>query len=265
MSDPGPRGVTPRVQLDMGGKPFLAPDRVDLLEAIAETGSITHAAQRVGLSYKAAWDAIEALHRRAGCALVERAAGGVRGGGSRLTEYGQGLVTMVRRLERDSMALVAAPEGARSRVEPLVARLPLRTSARNQWLATVAEVQRAKVSTSVRVLLAPDVSCVAQISTDSADSLGLRPGVSVCALVKATAVTVEPEGRARQADTPNRLRGVVREKTRSEAHTALRIEVAPDCMVSAVVPRRARERTLAVGSAAYVSFPPHGVVLMLAP
>ena len=59
------------------------PQRIALLQQIAEQGSITRAAKAAGLSYKAAWDAIEELNNLAATPLVERNVGGRGGGGAR--------------------------------------------------------------------------------------------------------------------------------------------------------------------------------------
>ena len=56
------------------------PQRIALLQHIAEQGSITRAAKSAGLSYKAAWDAIDELNNLAQKPLVERAIGGKGGG-----------------------------------------------------------------------------------------------------------------------------------------------------------------------------------------
>jgi molybdate transport system regulatory protein len=48
------------------------PQRIALLQHIAEQGSITRAAKSAGLSYKAAWDAIDELNNLAQKPLVER-------------------------------------------------------------------------------------------------------------------------------------------------------------------------------------------------
>jgi len=89
--------------------------RIRLLEAIAEHGSITRAAKAVPLSYKAAWDALDAMNNLAERALVERTAGGRQGGGTRLTDAGRELVAMVRAVQGeqqraiDRLARPAAP------------------------------------------------------------------------------------------------------------------------------------------------------------
>lgn len=54
--------------------------RFDILRRIGETGSISEAARTAGVSYKAAWQAIETLSNLAGSPLVEKVVGGSKGG-----------------------------------------------------------------------------------------------------------------------------------------------------------------------------------------
>lgn len=59
--------------------------RVRLLEAIAETGSISAAASKMGVSYRRAWEKIHECEERLGVKLVDTQTGGEGGGGSQLT------------------------------------------------------------------------------------------------------------------------------------------------------------------------------------
>ena len=78
----------------------LTQTRIRLLEAIAATGSISQAAKRVPLSYKAAWDAVDQINNLSAQPLVARSTGGSGGGGTRLTAYGQRVVAFYRALEQ---------------------------------------------------------------------------------------------------------------------------------------------------------------------
>ena len=77
-----------RVWLTLNGKNFMGRGRAELLKRIAETGSISKAAIAMKMSYKAAWNAVDAMNNAYGETLVESATGGSRGGGSRITELG---------------------------------------------------------------------------------------------------------------------------------------------------------------------------------
>ena len=64
------------IWLTVGGESFGGKARIELLRAIVDKGSITHAAKAVGISYKSAWDAIDTMNTLAGEPLVARSAGG---------------------------------------------------------------------------------------------------------------------------------------------------------------------------------------------
>ena len=66
--------------------------RVALLRAVDQHGSITQAAKAFGMSYKAAWDAIDRMNELSRTPLIERAVGGKGGGSTRLTEHGRKLI-----------------------------------------------------------------------------------------------------------------------------------------------------------------------------
>ena len=71
--------------IEKEGKVVLSSWRVGLLEAIDETGSISAAASKMGVSYRRAWDKIHESEERLGKKLVETQTGGAGGGGSLLT------------------------------------------------------------------------------------------------------------------------------------------------------------------------------------
>ena len=75
------------------------PQRIALLQHIAEQGSITRAAKAAGVSYKAAWDAIDELNNLASQPLVERSTGGRGGGGARLSPEGERVLRLYQRLQ----------------------------------------------------------------------------------------------------------------------------------------------------------------------
>lgn len=71
--------------MEVNGEVVLSLWRVRLLEAIQETGSITHAAEKIGVPYRVAWQKIQEMEARLGEKLLETHAGGAQGGGSQLT------------------------------------------------------------------------------------------------------------------------------------------------------------------------------------
>ncbi len=82
--------------------------RISLLEKVNETGSITQAAKAVGISYKTAWDAVDAMQNTSGEALVESLRGGKGGGGTRLAEAGHKLVQTYRMSQNEHQRFLSS-------------------------------------------------------------------------------------------------------------------------------------------------------------
>ena len=89
-----------QVRVELGGGHRIGPGKMDLLEAIGETGSITAAGRRLGMSYRRAWLLVSALNQMFDTPVVETVAGGAHGGGAKLTDLGADLVTAYRALEK---------------------------------------------------------------------------------------------------------------------------------------------------------------------
>lgn len=84
-----------RFWLTLDGRNFLGRGRVELLQRIRETGSISKAAKAMKMSYKAAWDAVDAMNTAWGSTLVESGPAG-----SRLTEAAERLIATWQHAER---------------------------------------------------------------------------------------------------------------------------------------------------------------------
>ena len=110
-----------RFWLNREGHGYLGAGRIALLEHIDECGSISQAARRIGMSYKTAWDAVEAMNNLAERPLVVRATGGKGGGGTHLTEYGRQVIAGYRLMEAEHRRFLARMEAAMTGPE---ARLP---------------------------------------------------------------------------------------------------------------------------------------------
>ncbi|MFQ5610816.1 MAG: winged helix-turn-helix domain-containing protein [Anaerolineae bacterium] len=81
--------VKSNIWVEVDGEVALSRWRVSLLEAVQETGSISKAAEKMGVSYHRAWDKIRECEERLGVKLLETQIGGSGGGGAKLTRAGQ--------------------------------------------------------------------------------------------------------------------------------------------------------------------------------
>jgi molybdate transport system regulatory protein len=87
----------------------IGPGKVALLEAVAETGSISAAARQLGMSYKRAWVLIDETNRAMVKPAVTTVAGGAGGGGAALTPVGAELIRRYRAVE-SAARVAAAPD-----------------------------------------------------------------------------------------------------------------------------------------------------------
>jgi molybdate transport system regulatory protein len=85
---------------------YIGPGRADLMELIAETGSISEAAKRMGMSYKRAWSLVQSLNDGFGAPLVETARGGKEQGAS-LTEAGREVLERYRGMQEATRRAIA--------------------------------------------------------------------------------------------------------------------------------------------------------------
>ncbi len=81
-----------KVWIEKDDETIMGMGREALLRAIKETGSITKAAEKVGLNYTKAMSYIKAMEERSGQKIVVTFKGGTEKGGAKLTEFGEGLL-----------------------------------------------------------------------------------------------------------------------------------------------------------------------------
>jgi len=82
--------VKKKIWLEFEGKNLLGEGGARLLQAIADTQSLTIAAERLGYSYKYAWMRLKKMHERTGIPVVDSHKGGTGGGGHvTLTPWGR--------------------------------------------------------------------------------------------------------------------------------------------------------------------------------
>ena len=85
---------------------YIGPGRADLMELIVETGSISEAAKRMGMSYKRAWGLVQVLNEGFGAPLVEASRGGNAQGAS-LTEAGREVLERYRGMQEATRKAIA--------------------------------------------------------------------------------------------------------------------------------------------------------------
>ncbi|HLV48188.1 MAG TPA: TOBE domain-containing protein [Aliidiomarina sp.] len=214
----------------------LAGEQVALLRALAECGSISKAAKHVGISYKTAWDRVDAMNNMSKEPLVTRLAGGAKGGGTVLTALGVNIVQgfdalqaehnlMLERLGRKVQSFEDVAQFVRSE--------SMATSARNQFAGTVSQVIAGVVNAEVHVDIGAEQPLVAIITQDSTDRLGLKPGEPAIAVIKASSVILA-DG-AVLSSARNQIKGCVLRVTKGAVNTEVTLSIGEHRAICAMI------------------------------
>jgi molybdate transport system regulatory protein len=207
--------------LNNADKLFANPKRIALLKQIRITGSISQGAKQAGISYKAAWDAVNDMNLQAPQPVISSEKGGKGGGGAKLTEFGERLLKLYELMDQmQDMVLKALLDAAvpMDNLLDLMAHFSLKTSARNQLAGEVIALKDDSLNDNVRVKLAGGQEIDAAITHASTDKLGLHIGKKVLLLFKAPAVSIH--SLQQPLSSGNRLKGqllqIKRDTQRSE-------------------------------------------------
>jgi molybdate transport system regulatory protein len=92
-----------------GTEVAIGPGKADLLEAIAQSGSISESARRLGMSYRRAWLLVDTMNRCFREPVVASATGGSGGGGAQVTPFGRKVLATYRRIETRVERALDAP------------------------------------------------------------------------------------------------------------------------------------------------------------
>jgi molybdate transport system regulatory protein len=256
------------VTLKSAGASAVGRERIRLLEAVAREGSITAGAKAVGITYKAAWDALDAMANLFGKPLLETRAGGKAGGGAELTPTGLSVIEAFHKMEAEMARLVRAiqPKLAGTGISPfnLVSGFMMKTSARNALRGTITSIVSDSLTAEVGVEVAEGTTVHALITNESVRSLGLCVGGEAIVLIKAPFVVIAPGKEAPKVSVRNCISG----KIRSCEISAVNAEVVLDIgggktLAATVTAHSAKSLKLAKGKAAYALFDAAHVIIAI--
>lgn len=98
----------PRLRVVIEPDVAIGPGKADLLEAIRDTGSISAAGRKLGMSYRRAWLLVDELNQHLGAPVVDAQTGGAKGGGAALTPTGEEVLSRYRNMESACRQAIAA-------------------------------------------------------------------------------------------------------------------------------------------------------------
>jgi molybdate transport system regulatory protein len=225
------------LRLDINQHRFVGHGRIELLRRIAETGSISQAAKSIGMAYKQAWDAVDAMNNLSARPLVQRRTGGRHGGGTELTDEGQRLIVVFEAAEREHRRFLERLGHSVkdfNHFNTLIGLLNMKVSARNNLRGIVSQIKSGPINAEVTLDI-NGTPLVAVITNESVQSLGLAPGVEAFALIKASFVLLATEGGGLRTSARNRLCGTIERITAGAVNTEVVLALEGGATLAALI------------------------------
>ena len=250
--------VAPWVEGDLRLAGMLDSRMIALLKAIDNSGSINQAAKQVGLSYKGAWQIIERANNRAPKMLISTATGGAKGGGTRLTEAGQTLLSLFVQLEKRHKQFLDQLNRELS-TDPdtllLLHRLVVKTSARNQLFGRIESIQTGMVNGEVEVKLKGGELISVTVSLQMIESLNLNVGADALLLINSADIILSADADPRQFIANNQLRCRVLRIQQDQVNAEVTVLLAGgEILAISVTPKSVGEMAIKAGQDLWAIF-----------
>ncbi len=229
--------ISSNLTLEILDKPFLLEKRIELLFAIKEEGSISKAAKRVPMSYKSAWDAVDAMNNLSHTPIVLRETGGKGGGGTVLTPYGENLLKTYKVLKKEQQRFLETLNNMTdidTGSLKTIGRLAMQISARNQLTGSVEMIDIGGVNSQIYIKLKSGYILVSVITNSATEMLDLKIGDEVTAIFKSSSVLVTTD-TALNISARNRLKGSIDTINLGQVNAELIIDIGLGDKIASVI------------------------------
>ncbi|KYJ86191.1 TOBE domain-containing protein [Sulfurovum riftiae] len=254
--------ITSPLTFEISGEPFLLEKRIRLLHAIEEHGSISKAAKAVPMSYKSAWEAVDAMNSLSPEPIVIRETGGKDGGGTTITEYGVMLLqnyALLREEHSRFLERLSELTDIENGAFGTIGRLGLQISARNQIQAAVLQVEPGEVNARVYLKLKGGQELLSIITEEAVENLHIEAGQIVTAICKSSNVNIVNNVK----DTmKNRLEGKVVQIEKDKLNAKISVDIGGHDRIISVMPlEKAQNLVLTEGSAVIIGIEAKNIML----
>lgn len=236
--------ILSNLTLEIFNQPFLLEKRIELLIAVKRTGSISKAAKEVPMSYKAAWEAIESMNNLSTTPIVQRETGGVGGGGTTLTPYGENLIEtfeILRNEQKKFLKNLSQLTDINTGTLKTIRRLSMQISARNQISGTVELIEHGKINAEIFIKLKSGYTLVSVITNTAANNLNLKIGDEVVAIFKSSTVLITTDITL-NISARNKFQGTIDSVNKDEINTELIIDIGNSDKIASVITTSSFER-----------------------
>jgi molybdate transport system regulatory protein len=226
------------IRLDKSERIFLGGDRIELLEKIQALGSITRAAKAVGISYKTAWEIVDAINNLADKPLVVRITGGKGGGGTHLTPEGQKVINSFKIIQEEHKVFldnIAHKIDDMEEFYRFLRRMSLKVSARNIFKGTIRSIKKGAVNSEVELAIPSGDVIVSVVTNESVESLGLSEGMDSYAIIKASSVILGRDLHNTRLSASNLLCGNVAKIVPGAVNTEVTVLLSGGNTICAII------------------------------
>ncbi|MGC9144386.1 TOBE domain-containing protein [Hydrogenobaculum sp.] len=241
--------------INKDGEGFFGEGRYKLLKLIDKYGSISKAAKEMKMSYKAAWDHIQSINNLAEEPVVYTRTGGKDGGQTVLTPYGKRLLKHYEHIQEEYQKFLELLKEEELESLYFIKRLDMKLSARNQLLGKVSSVERGQAVSEVVISIRNGATVKSVITTEAVDSLDLKPGKDVVAIIKSSDVMlgVGEEVEKLPLSVRNILKGTVKQVVESDVNSMVKVDIGAELTISSVITTESlKELGIKEGSSVYV-------------
>lgn len=229
--------ISSNLTLEILNQPFLLEKRIELLHAIAKTGSISKAAKEVPMSYKSAWEAVEAMNNLSITPIVQRETGGVGGGGTKLTTYGENLLKtyeIVKIEQKKFLHNLSKLTDINTGTINTIRKLSMSLSARNQINAKIEKIDKGEVNSQLYLKLKSNNSLVSVITQTAVLNLDLKENDEVIAIFKSSNVLLMTD-TSLNISARNKIDGVIEYINKGDVNSEVVIDIGNEDKIASVI------------------------------
>lgn len=250
--------VDGRFWISIEDKSFLGRGKVELLKAIEKYGSISQAAKSIKMSYKAAWDSIDAMNNTADEPLVERVSGGKGGGGTVVTANGKEMIRIYDEISakyKKFLDFLSKDSDELAEVLAQSKKISFQTSARNQFWGEVAEIVEDGLISTIKIKIKDDFFLYTTITSKSAQNMQLAQNSDVFVLIKANFFDLEHSYK-------NRFEVTIKNIEKSQKECELELLTDQEVLLVATVSLElAKKLDLEIDKNIFVSVDPANIII----
>lgn len=229
--------MSSNLTLELAHKPFLLEKRIDLLHAIARVGSISKAAKEVPMSYKSAWEAIDAMNNLSPTPIVLKETGGAGGGGTKLTHYGENLLKTYSTLKKEQekflkkMTEITDMDNGTLKT---IGRFSMQISARNQISGIVDKIIEGDVNANIVIIPKNGQELFANVSLSTIATLDIKVGEEIIAIFKSSNVLISTDENI-AISARNKIKGKISSICQNNTNSQVMIDIGEGKNITSII------------------------------